>query len=37
MGLSSADNGGVLKIGPDNNIYVTIGDMIITESNESQL
>jgi glucose/arabinose dehydrogenase len=30
-------NGGVLKIGPDNNIYVTIGDMIITESNESQL
>jgi glucose/arabinose dehydrogenase len=30
-------NGGVLKIGPDNNIYVTIGDMTITESNESQL
>jgi glucose/arabinose dehydrogenase len=30
-------NGGVLKIGPDNNIYVTIGDMTGTGSNESQL
>jgi glucose/arabinose dehydrogenase len=30
-------NGGVLKIGPDNNIYVTIGDMTRTGSNESQL
>ncbi|MEZ0268977.1 MAG: sorbosone dehydrogenase family protein, partial [Nitrososphaeraceae archaeon] len=30
-------NGGVLKIGPDNNIYVTIGDMIRTEGNQSQL
>jgi aldose sugar dehydrogenase len=30
-------NGGVLKIGPDNNIYVTIGDMARSGSNESQL
>lgn len=30
-------NGGVLKIGPDNNIYVTIGDMARTGGNESQL
>ena len=30
-------NGGVLKIGPDNNIYVTIGDMTRSGSNESQL
>jgi glucose/arabinose dehydrogenase len=29
-------NGGVLKIGPDNNIYITIGDVIRTNSNESQ-
>ena len=29
-------NGGVLKIGPDNNVYVTIGDMISSENNESQ-
>lgn len=30
-------NGGVLKIGPDNNIYITIGDMTRTGYNESQL
>ena len=30
-------NGGVLKIGPDNNIYVTIGDIMRTGENESQL
>lgn len=30
-------NGGVLKIGPDNNIYVTIGDVMRTGHNESQL
>jgi glucose/arabinose dehydrogenase len=30
-------NGGVLKIGPDNNIYLTIGDVIRTELNASQL
>jgi aldose sugar dehydrogenase len=29
-------NGGVLKVGPDNNIYVTIGDMISTDHNQSQ-
>lgn len=29
-------NGGVLKIGPDNNIYVTIGDIMRTGENESQ-
>ena len=29
-------NGGVLKIGPDNNVYATIGDMISSENNESQ-
>lgn len=30
-------NGGVLKIGPDNNIYIAIGDLAITGYNESQL
>lgn len=30
-------NGGVLKIGPDNNIYVTIGDVIRTDLNDSHL
>lgn len=30
-------NGGVLKIGSDNNIYVTIGDVMRTGHNESQL
>ena len=30
-------NGGVLKIGPDNNIYLTIGDVMRTGHNESQL
>jgi glucose/arabinose dehydrogenase len=30
-------NGGVLKIGPDNNIYVTIGDVTGSDSNVSQL
>ena len=30
-------NGGVLKIGPDNNIYLTIGDIMRTGHNESQL
>lgn len=30
-------NGGVLKIGADNNIYVTIGDVARTGYNESQL
>jgi aldose sugar dehydrogenase len=30
-------NGGVLKVGPDNNIYITIGDVIGTDLNESQL
>ena len=27
----------IMKIGPDNNIYVTIGDVTGSESNESQL
>ncbi|HKQ22189.1 MAG TPA: PQQ-dependent sugar dehydrogenase [Nitrososphaeraceae archaeon] len=30
-------NGGVLKIGPDNNLYITIGDMISSSDNQSQL
>lgn len=30
-------NGGVLKIGPDNNIYITIGDVIRTGFNGSHL
>lgn len=30
-------NGGVLKIGPDNNIYLTIGDVMRTGYNESHL
>ena len=30
-------NGGVLKIGPDNNLYATIGDVMRTGHNESQL
>ena len=30
-------NGGVLKIGPDNNIYITIGDVTGSDSNVSQL
>lgn len=30
-------NGGVLKVGPDNNIYVVIGDVMRTGHNESQL
>src|SRR5918994_1519293 len=33
----SGHNGGVLKIGPDNSIYVTIGDIMRTGENESQL
>ncbi len=30
-------NGGVLKIGPDNNIYTTIGDLLTTDFNGSHL
>jgi glucose/arabinose dehydrogenase len=30
-------NGGVLKVGPDHNIYVTIGDVIRTHLNQTQL
>ena len=30
-------NGGVLKIGPDKNVYITIGDVTRTELNESQV
>jgi aldose sugar dehydrogenase len=30
-------NGGVLKLGPDNNLYITIGDMISSSDNQSQL
>lgn len=30
-------NGGVLRVGPDNNIYVAIGDVIRTDYNESHL
>jgi glucose/arabinose dehydrogenase len=29
-------NGGVLKVGPDNNLYITIGDMISSTDNQSQ-
>ena len=29
-------NGGVLKVGPDNNLYITIGDMISSSDNRSQ-
>jgi aldose sugar dehydrogenase len=30
-------NGGVLKVGPDNNIYITIGDVMRTGFNQSHL
>jgi aldose sugar dehydrogenase len=29
-------NGGVLKVGPDNNLYITVGDMISSSDNQSQ-
>ena len=31
-----AHNGGMVKIGPDNNLYVTIGDLVGSENNASQ-
>lgn len=31
-----AHNGGIVKIGPDNNLYVTIGDLVGSENNASQ-
>jgi glucose/arabinose dehydrogenase len=29
-------NGGVLKVGPDNNLYITVGDMTSSSDNQSQ-
>ena len=29
-------NGGVSKVGPDNNLYITVGDMISSSDNQSQ-
>lgn len=31
-----AHNGGIVKIGPDNNLYVTIGDLVGSENNASK-
>lgn len=31
-----AHNGGIVKIGPDNNLYVTIGDLVGSENNASR-